>query len=85
MVVVVVDEDEEEDPEDEPEEEDPEAEEADEVLNRLSTTPEVAEPETEEDMLNPLPNDYVSSKIYQHESGTTAARVPPEIYLFKTI
>ena len=53
--------DEEEEPEDEPEEEeDPEAEEEEDVLNRLSTTPEVAEPETEEVMLNPLPNHYVS-------------------------
>ncbi|GAB3592186.1 hypothetical protein APE01nite_22830 [Acetobacter peroxydans] len=58
--MVVVD-DEEEEPEDEPEEEeDPEAEEEEDVLNRLSTTPEVAEPETEEVMLNPLPNHYVS-------------------------
>lgn len=56
--------DEEEDPEDDPEEEDPEAEEEEDVLSRLSTAPEVAEPETEEDIVNPLPNDYVSSKKY---------------------
>lgn len=59
--MVVVD-DEEEEPEEEPVEEDPEAEGEEDVLNRLSTTPEVAEPETEEVILNPLLNDYVSSK-----------------------